>query len=69
MKSHDYYRERYDRELEIHKLKRMDKVKKTFDMTTKEIVVTTIGAIAIVPVLYFGTILLMGMIYAVTGVR
>lgn len=69
MKSHDYYRERYERDLELHKFSKLDKVKKTFDMTTKEIMVATLVSVAMVPVLYFGTILFMAMIYAVTGVR
>lgn len=69
MKHYDYYRERYERDLELHKLSKLDKVKKTFDMTTKEIVVTTLMSVAMAPVLYYGTICLMGMIYAVTGVR
>ena len=69
MKSHDYYRERYERDLELHKFTKLDKVKKTFDMTTKEIMVATLVSVAMAPVLYYGTILLMAMIYAVTGVR
>ena len=69
MKSHDYYRERYERDLELHKFSKLDKVKKTFDMTTKDMLKITLGALLFAPVLYFGTIGFMAMIYAVTGVR
>jgi len=68
MNSHDYYREPYDRDLELHKIKRLDSFTDE-KITTKEMVKITIGAVLMMPVLYYGTIGMMALIYAVTGVR
>ena len=67
MNKHDYY-ENYDMDLEIHKLKRQDSFTEE-KITTKDMVKITLGALLFAPVLYFGTIGFMAMIYAVTGVR
>ena len=44
-------------------------IKETFDMTTREMVTATIGWAIMAVVLYYGTIGMMAMLYAVTGVR
>ncbi len=65
MNNHEYFREKYDREIEMHKFGQIPEKK----LKTKDVVLATIGAIAFAPVLYFGTIGFMALIYAVTGVR
>jgi len=68
MTPHEYNRERYQRDLELHKLKRLDSFTDE-KITTKEMVKITIGAVLMMPVLYYGTILMFGLLYAVSGVR
>lgn len=65
MNNHEYFRKKYDREIEMYKFSQIPEKK----LKTKDVVLATIGAIAFAPVLYYGTIGLMAMIYAVTGVR
>ncbi len=68
MNNHECFRENYDFDLELHKMKRQDSFTDE-KITTKDMVKITLGAIAFMPILYYGTIYMMAMIYAVTGVR
>ncbi len=65
MNSHEYFREKYDREIEMHKFSKIEPEK----VSDKEILKMTIGLIVAAPFIYWGTICLMGMVYAMTGVR
>lgn len=47
----------------------MHTIREMFDMTNREIIKISIGALLMAPVVYWGTILMFGLLYAVTGVR
>ena len=52
MNNHEYFREKYDREIEMHKFSQIPEKK----LKTKDVVLATLGAIAFAPVLILGTI-------------
>ena len=66
MTEQEYFREKYNREIEFYKF---SKKPVNNNLTTKDMLKITLVALLFAPVLYYGTICLMAMIYAVTGVR
>lgn len=66
MTEQEYFREKYNREIEFYKF---SKKPVNDNLTMKDMFKITLVALLFAPVLYYGVILLMAMIYAVTGVR
>ncbi len=65
MNNHEYFRGKYDREIEMHKFSQIPEKK----LKTKDVVLITLGAVVMAFIAYRGLYWTMALIYAVSGVR